>query len=159
MELIYDIAVLIMFSIFYIYFFYVKNQFGILPSISDSYKRLEKQKRNKGWWFLVFAWGLAFPMVAFMCISPWFVISIFCALLLGAAPQQQKKLTGIVHVVGALGSLLSALIFIGIFFGNWWCLGIVLITVGLLRLLKTPNITTWEETVAFMGTCIGLWIR
>ena len=159
MELIYDIAVLIMFIVFYIFFFYVKKNFGILESISDSFYELEKQKRNKGWWFLAFAWGLGFPMFVFWHISLWFTIPIFCVLLLGAAPQFKRKLTNTVHVFGALGSLASGLILIGILFGNWWCLGAVLLAIGLLKVLRVPNFTTWSETVAFLGTCIGLWIR
>ena len=159
MELIYNIAVLIMLVVFLIYFFYVKKQFGILDSISDSFYKLEKEKRNKGWWFLAFAWGIAFPMIAFWNISPWFFIPTFCVFLLGAAPQYKRKMTGTVHVIGSLGSLVSALILIGFLFWNWWCLGIVLFVIFILKFLKVPNLTTWTETVAFMGTCIGLFIR
>ncbi len=159
MELIYDIAVLIMFVVFYIYFFYIKKQFGILESLSLGFYELEKKKRNKGWWFLAFAWGLGVPMIVFWNISPWFVIPTFCVFLLGAAPQYKRKMTGTVHVIGSLGSLASALILIGFLFGNWWCLIGVVLAIGLLKVYKVRNFTTWEETVAFMGTCIGLLIR
>jgi len=165
MELIYDIAVLIMFIVFCVYFFYIKKQFGILDSISNSFYELEKRKRNSGWWFMAFAWGLGFPMIVFLYISVWFIIPILCVLLLGAAPQFKRKLTNTVHVFGALGSLVSALILIGILFGNWWCLvGVALqmtftLAIGLLKVYKVKNFTTWTETAAFMGTCVGLWIR
>ena len=155
----YDIAVVIMIGVFSIYFYFITKSFGVLDSISLSFYKLEEQKRNRGWWFLAFAWGLGFPMVVFLEFSGLFMIPIFCVLLLGAAPQYKRKMTETVHLIGALGSLGSALILIGIVFGNWWCIGGVLAAIGLLRIFKTRNLTTWEETVAFIGTCVGLLIR
>lgn len=155
----YSIAVVIMLVVFLTWLIYIIVRFGIPSSISDSFYMMEEKKKNSGWWFMGFCLGMAAPIVLFIEINGMFFLPIAGIGFLGAAPQYRRKMTSTIHVAGASIGIVGMLIVIGIVFNNWWCIGASLLAVGLLRLFKAPNITTWEETSAIVAIAVGLFIK
>ena len=156
------IAGLIMIGVFLAYTVFIwflrnekKPKRGPMESISDSVKVL------KGPWvalFSLFAICLAAPLAVFLEISGLFFIPMVCLVLLAAAPllPDSNNRHVAMHLIGATGSMGSALIIIWIVFGSWWWLVIGLAFVGGLKLLKIPNYTWWVEYALFFTIVFGL---
>ncbi len=174
------------FVAFNVFIFFLTNEhkpkIGLLDIISNSVKVL------KGPWvilFSVFALGLAGPLALFLEVSGWFFIPMACLALLAAAPlfpDSSKRHTSM-HLIGAIGPILSILVLIWIFYGHWWGLpelGIVAIalkqprlsfgyvTLGKARFITegifiryrpVKNYTTWIEFAAFAIIITELYIR
>ena len=171
---------------FNVFIFFLTNEnkpkVGLLDSISDSVKVL------KGAWvilFSVFALGMVGPLAPFLEVSGWFFIPMVCLGLLSAAPLLPDSSTRhtTIHIIGAIGPILSMLVLIWIFYGHWWglpLLGIAAIALkrpkisfGYVRLgdakfltdgifirdRPVKNYTTWIEFAAFAIIVTELYMR
>ena len=156
------IAVLVMVGVFLSYTVFIwflrndkKPKRGPMESISDSVKIL---KGIRVALFSLFALGLAAPLAVFLEINGLFFIPMACLVLLAAAPllPDSSNRHVAMHLIGATGSMGSALIIIWIVFGSWWWLAIGLAFVGGLKLIKISNYTWWVECALFFTIVFGL---
>ena len=187
-----SIAVLIMVGVYLAFNTFIwfltndkKPKIGPIDSVSDSVKVL------KGPWvglFSLFALGLAAPLSMFLEISGWFIIPMACLVLLAATPliPMNVDIKGYVtkHILGAAGSIASAMIIIQFIWPYQWWIWIAgaaafvflnrpkikfgwamadppddTIDYVLLYVLPVKNYTLWIETAFFGIICIALFIR
>lgn len=141
------------------YLAYIWRTFGILPSISDSYRHI-KQK----WLFTLVLWSISFPVIIVGSDPLLFFAGVGIAFV-GAAPKFWQDLEGKVHVAGAIGGIALGTIWT-IFSGFWW-LGVPFIVFAALvglkvkgkYLIKINNHTWWVEVAAFAMILIALLLR
>jgi hypothetical protein len=138
--------------------------FGILDSISDSYYFLAFFKKE--YLFTAFIWSIASGLVAIAGILelsgsyPFgFMLSGALLFFLGAAPAFRLKLEGTVHVIGATGGILTAMLEIWRYFSNPWILLSMIAVYLVMRYFKIENMTWWVEMSAFVLILVGLIIR
>ena len=156
------IAVLIMVGVFLAYTVFIwflrndkKPKSGPMESISDSVKVLKGPRIVL---FSMFAIFLALPLSVFVEINELFLFPMACLFLLSAAPllPDSNNRHVAMHLIGATGSMGSALIIMWIVFGSWWWLVIGLAFVGGLKLIKISNYTWWIEYALFFTIIFGL---
>lgn len=180
-----NIAVLVMLGVFiafntFIYFFRneLKPRFGFLESISDMVYVL------KGPWVMLFSlWCILqiAPLAMFIETSGLFFIPMVLMCLLATTPYFKIDSVTVKHIIGATGSIFSAVVVIWIVYGQWWW---ILVIGGIALLLNRPkikktdfydrgkkinalfgyfnpvkNYTTFLEQGAVLVIIIGLWIR
>lgn len=131
-----------------------------LSSISDSWYEFKKKDYSSA--FNFFTAGVGIPMwfqYAYMESTGAILCFIFAGAALfwvGVASTFRDKSVDRIHYACAVGSI--ALGFIALFFeyGKWayWPLGVFVVLVGIIRLTKINNSTTWIE-VAAMVTILG----
>jgi len=148
---------LVMIIIFFGYIGYIWNQFGILPSISDSYYHLPKNQKIL---FTFFCWGFAFPVIIIGNSALMFLAGSAITFV-GAAPAFKETLTKTVHFVGALIGILAAQL--SIFFDyKLLYVNIIFILISLMFLifkkLKSHRVW-WIEIAAFLSIVYTLAIN
>lgn len=120
--------------------------FGVLPSISDSWYRLEKKHPLFTLWLML----IGFSMVGIFVHTenPCYFVSGVCLCFTGVAAEFKQKMTGIIHGIGAVGGIVSALG--GIAYDGVWEVSVIfLIGALILRLWGIKNLTFWVELWAF----------
>lgn len=155
-----DVAVLLMAVVFFAWTTYIRRKFGVLYSISASFYAMEENKKNSGWWFLGFCWGMAAPLAVFIEVNGLFFIPMVALVLLGAAPQYKRtKMTKTMHFIGSYGVLAGFLVVIGFAFQNWWPLISAVLVIRLLMVTRVANRTWWVEYSDTVIIMIALLIR
>lgn len=104
------------------YIMAIKERFGVLPSISDSYYHLKgKQKLI----FTLILWALAFP-ICFISVYQYDYVNwlMFSAgsliMLVGVSPAfKHDKFENILHMIGAYGGVILSLLSIGFEYGSF----------------------------------------
>lgn len=121
-----------------------KPKRGFLDSISDSVKVL------KGFWvglFSLFVLGLAAPLAVFLEVNGLFFIPMLLLIVLAATPLlpalSKNKDFVVKHIIGATGSIVSALVVIWVVYGHWW--GIPLVAIAAI-VLQRPKIKVVIES-------------
>jgi hypothetical protein len=145
--------------IFVTYVAYITNRFGVLPSISESYYKLNESRQ--GYFFTIFCWALAVTMVLKADnSSPLYFYSGVGLAFVGAATQFKwtKAGTDIAHYLGAFIGIECALIALWVESNIWPQVLFTFIT-AIIVLFKIKNATFWIEIVAFVSIIIGLFLK
>lgn len=150
------ISILLSFVIFTSYLTYIAINYGILPSISDSYYRLPK---NRQWLFTITLWSFSFPMIIAGESGLMFLAGASICFT-GAAPAfKGSKMEHSVHVASAIIGITAAV------FAMFFTLGasiIGIVTLGsmlALKLLKVSNATWWVEVIAYYAILLALLLH
>jgi len=139
--------------IFIGFLLYVVKQYGVQPSISDSWYVLKDH--NKEYLFTFFIWALSIPILFLSHISGFYFASAAFLSVVGVATMFKEDHVERVHVIGALGGIFFALLAL-LLEGIWLPLvGTSLISLYL-RYKKISNLTWWVEIVAFACIELGL---
>ena len=137
--------------------------FGKLPSISETYYRLEHWRKGSGWIFTVFIWVVAGSFVPFWLSyskeNVQFLAFFACwgLIFVGAAPQFKEGLSRKVHFVSALVSGIAASMWL-IFSGMWLIFLIVAAIPLLLVYIRRDEWLFWVEFAGIMPTYVALII-
>jgi len=147
---------LIQFLVFVAYVSYIINQYGILPSISDSWYALP---RRYNFLFTLFTWGIGIPML-FYGNAPLFFAGAGLTFV-GAATQfkMERSYTKQVHFAGAGIGIIIPLLYLAISFGNWIPLVIQVIGTLIITQSKINNKLWWVEILAFICIMFGLYFN
>ncbi len=147
---------------------YIVKVFGIQPSISDSFRVLEKKYGRgslKPWIFWLFLINVAWPLWALMQPLGTAFFAMGGIILVGAAARfWESKSIERPHVIGAVGGFSLAFISFGIAHGLWgWIfMAVALIITLLLKYAKVvkvdgkrtfnevKNYTWWVEVSAII---------
>lgn len=152
-----SIMVILLLSQIFVFLWYlsfvIKN-YGILPSISDSWYKLPQSIK---YYFTFFTWGVGIPMMFMGDI--WFFISGIGFSFVGAATRfkLKDKFTPIFHFTGAAVGILSALTGIGYYFNDWAPLIMFLVFSVVLIIFNLKKIIWWIEILAFICVVWGLF--
>lgn len=160
MELYQSILFGISFVVFLVYFLWVYFNYGIQSSISNSFYIVWKQhpdNPNKRWWFTAALWGFSFPLAVIgVEAHPLFFLAAALIIFVGAAPAFKSTRTqNLVHMVGAIGGISAAIVAFALL-GQILTVGIIGIPIIAVSSIQVKNTTWWVETIAFIGTWIGL---
>lgn len=147
---------------------WIVMSYGVLPSISDSFKVLEK-KYGRGslipWIFWLYLINVAWPLWVLMQPLGTAFFAMCGIILVGAAARfWSGKSTEIPHIIGAVGGFILAFISFGIDYGFWgWVFaatGIIMTFVlkkvnikkvnGKITFNEVPNCTWWVEVQAML---------
>jgi len=148
-------------TVFGVYFMFIYWRYGIQSSISTSYYAIWKRNKddhpNRRWLFTAALWGFAFPIaVVGVEQHPLFFLAAALIMFTGAAPAfKSSKLQNTVHMVGAIGGILTAIVAFSLL-GQWWLVGLIGIPIIIVSAIRVENTTWWVETIAFIGTWLGL---
>lgn len=155
---------LIILSIIIIIFFlsWAVMKFGIPPSISDLYYKLESEKKNSGWWFTGFCWAVVFTLM-----PPWldttpenYKFLPFLAgaglLFVGSAPQFKLSLTGVVHYVSAAVCCVASQLWV--IFSGYTIVTYACFMICLCLAYRYKNTMWWIEIASFAATYITLFL-
>jgi hypothetical protein len=147
------ISIIISFVIFTSYITYIAINYGVLPSVSDSYYSLPKHRR---WLFTITFWSFSFPLIIAGETGLMFLAGASICFT-GAAPafdpdreaNKSSTMQRKVHIMSAIVGITASVF--AIFF-NFGASVIGIITLGsiiALKLLKVNNVTWWIEVVAY----------
>jgi len=149
---------LLLFQVFVFlwYLSFVIKNYGILPSISDSWYKLPLSIK---YYFTFFTWGLAIPMMFYGGL--WFFLSGIGFGFVGAATRFKlnDKFTPVFHFTGAALGILSALIGLGYIFNDWTPLIYFLLISCALIVSNIKNMIWWIELLAFTLVVWGLALQ
>lgn len=137
--------------IFTFYIIYIWRNYGVQPSISDSWYIMKEK-----WLFTFFIWSLAI-VTCFYGTLLFFLSGAFLAFV-GAATAFKDKMTDKVHYIGATGGISLSLIALAEL-GIWLPLISTISISVILILFKTKNKTWWIEVQAFVNICIGIFVN
>lgn len=147
-------------AIFIAYISFIISKYGIQPSISESWYKLEETR--SGVLFTLFCWGLAALMI-FQSneTTPLFFFSGVGLGFVGAATmfKWSGAMTDKIHDAGAGIGIACGLA--GLYFEyHMWtpALGFILAT-GAILLLKLKDYIWWIEIMAFLAIITGLLLR
>lgn len=146
---------------FVVYVVFIWSKFGVLKSISESFKRLEEEKL--GVLFTIFCFGMGFILMALVPTLGWPIAAAATgALFVGAASRTKNILSKIVHwgssAVLMLGATLSLCLLDN---GNWIPL-IVAILSGIVFVIKPiKNPIWWFELAQFANIIffMTIWLK
>lgn len=141
--------------VLYVGFLMIKFK-GPLPSISDSWYRLQGLEKSFFTWF---TWMIGFPLFFQTNGSTaLFFVAGAGLCLVGVATMFKLKddIQPYLHFAGALLGILGSLVGIGVERGGWPPL--VLFCIATLGLLKVKNHTWWIEIAAFVAILFGLFV-
>ena len=156
-----------MLGVFMIYLIYMEILFGRLHSISESWDKLRKLKRGKGFIFTFFCWLLAGHIIAYggHSGSDWGILYVVSGIGLiftgvAAAFRPKSKRTGLIHNIGSVVGIVAALLALGIADDVWFPLlaasvASAIITIVGGYLIKNP--IYWIEVSCFLAIDIGLY--
>ncbi len=142
----------ISFVSFITYIIFIWSKYGVLPSISDSF-----YKTKNAFSFYVFILSVALPLMIAGDTGLMFSAGALLTFV-GAAAAFKDKLTGTVHVIGAIGGILLGFLSMIVDFHLWYITAIELLFIGIAYLIKMKNKTWWVEIVSFILIMIGLLI-
>lgn len=144
------------------------KNFGVLPSISDSWYSLKRDSAL--FTFYMWALGLSIAIIGGYSNNVFYFLSGSCLCFTGGAAEFKQKMTGTVHVVGAVGGI--ALVFAGQLYVSIWVrheglkfgaewnqLVWYLISVVAIACTATKNKTWWFENAALVFAVLGLLIE
>jgi len=143
------------FLVFISYLIYIVKQFGVLPSISDSYYFTKKRLL-----FAMFIFSVVWPITWLGQQSILMQLAGGVLSFVGvAAGFNDSKIEKFVHFTGAVLGFTFAFIAVGLMFGTWWLSFIMVAVVSLFNLIKLPNKTWWIEVVGFVLLMLGFLIK
>jgi len=149
-----NILAIIQILIFIWYILYIKKNYGILSSISESWYKLKE--KNKQALFNVFASGVGIPMMFYGLLDTisfnstiLFALSGLFLWVVSTASDYKQKMANKVHYVGATLSIICGFIGIIIQFNSWWPLIGFILSAVVLKRIKIKNYTWWVEILAF----------
>lgn len=145
---------LIQLSVFALYVGMVIRNFGVLPSISESWY---EWPQDKNMYFTFFTWGLGIPMMLYG--SLWFFISGAGLVFVGTATRFKSKIvsTDKIHYMGAIVGIFSALIGIWRELDNVSPLLLFILGSVVIQTSNMKNKLWWIEILAFMIIMLGLF--
>lgn len=151
-------VLIIVFAINYIgYVGLVSGWFGILPSVSDSFREWKKRGINKfGNPFTYFCWIITFTILPAIP-NPFFWGAAAGIGIVGTAFNLDDKNVERVHGKAAVVGILSAVGGIMYSYQDWWIAGVGLGIAGLLALFNVKNKIFWVENVAFLTVITSLF--
>ena len=154
------ITTLLQAFVFISYIVLITYRFGVLPSISESWYKL--QLLRSSYQFTLFCWSLSILML-FQTneTTAWFFASGTGLAIVGSATMFKWKgiLTEKIHYLGSFIAIASALIGLGVEYNNWIPTA-VFIAIGVtLNAFKIKNRIWWTEITAFMCIILGLLFR
>lgn len=127
----------------------VIGMFGILPSISDSFREWQRIGWDKyGNPFTYFCMIMTFTLLPMMP-NPFFFFAAGGLGFVGVAFNLDNKNVEKFHGRAAIVAVLAAIGGIMYSFSAWWIAGIALGLAGLLALLNVKNKIQWVEHIAF----------
>ena len=146
--------------IFLSFVIYIALTYGVLRSISHSWYELLPIKKQ--WIFQVFLASIGILM--FFHGNIWFYLSGVGLLITSICPQFERRhsLEASLHVIGATGAVISALIGLWVSSGLWYMLVIPLALALPFRYIKKINVKNkdwWIEILAFVSILTGLVIK
>lgn len=146
--------------VFVSYIGYIIYRFGVLPSISESWYKLETLRI--GPLFTLFCWTLS-SLMLFQTneTTGWFFASGAGLAFVGAATmfKWSGAHTDKVHGLGAVFGIAGALIGLGVEYNNWMPTGVFVAIGAILSAFKVKNTIWWVEIVAFLCVISGLFYR
>lgn len=154
------ILTLIQAVIFASYVSWIISKFGVLPSISESFYRLNENRL--GLLFTLFCWALAIPMI-FQSneTTPLFFFSAAGLAFVGATPlfKWSGAMTDKIHGIGAGVGIVCGLAGLYFEYHMWEPFAGFILATGALLLLKVKNHIWWIEIMAFLAIITGLLLR
>jgi hypothetical protein len=146
--------------VFASYVTYIIYRFGVLPSISDSWYKLEPLRTS--FLFTLFCWSLS-TLMLFQTneTTAWFFASGAGLAFVGAATmfKWSGAYTDKVHFLGAATGIACALVGLGVEYNNWIPTAIFIIIAATLSAFKVKNTIWWTEVAAFCCIISGLFYR
>ena len=125
------------------------KMFGILPSVSDSFREWQKLGLDKyGNPFTYFCWIMAFTLLPIMP-NPFFMFAAAGFGFVGTAFNLDNKNVEKFHGKSAGVAIVAAIGGIVFSFSAWWAAGIALALAALLAYLDVKNKILWIEHIAF----------
>ena len=139
--------------VFLWYVSFIVTNYGILPSISDSWYKLPKREKL---YFTLFVWGLSIPMLLYGNL--WFFLSGVGFGFVGAATQFKlnDKFTPIFHFAGASLGIFAALSGIGYIYNNWAPMILFILFSIVMIIFNLKKLIWWLEILAFTMVVWGL---
>jgi len=119
-------------------------EFGVLPSISDSYYKL----KHKSLFFLAMV-GTGFPITMQSETGMMFFAGAFICLV-GVAGAFRQELTGKVHAIGAIGGIALGMCSLWIDYGYWHVPVFFAVVTFCLAFFRIKNHIWWIEILAFV---------
>lgn len=145
--------------VFLAYITFIISKFGILPSISDSWYELEKNKRNSGILFTLFLWVIGFLMFFQTNGNSGFFFASGAGLMfVGAATQFKEKITKTVHYIGSFSGLLFPLIALWFERGVWLPLAISVVVFISTLFYNLKDETWWLEISIILFIILGMFL-
>jgi len=141
-------------AVFFGYIALVWFKFGVLPSISDSYYYF---KHRPGLFFFAM-FGTGFPVIVLAETSLLFFSGCFIVLV-GTAGAFHRELTGKVHVIGAVGSIVLGMVSLWVDYGYWYISVGFTLLMFLITFFRVNNHTWWIEILAYVCIVGVLWVN
>lgn len=146
--------------VFLFYIGFIVYRFGVLPSISESWYKLEPFRM--GFLFTLFCWSLSMLMLFQTNETTGLFFASGTGLgFVGAATmfKSTAALTDKVHGAGAVVGILSALLGLGVEYNNWIPMAVFVGIGATLSAFNVKNKIWWIEIVAFLCVISGLFYR
>jgi hypothetical protein len=146
--------------IFVTYVTYITYRFGVLPSISESFYKLNEFRKGHFFTFFCFALSTTMVLESYKS-SPLYFFSGVGLAFVGVATRFKWSgaHTNIVHYLGAFVGIVSALAALYFESGMWIPATLFAFITALIVLFKIKNATFWIEIVAFLLIITGLFLR
>ena len=147
-------------AVFIGYIGYVISKFGVLPSVSESWYRLNENRQ--GILFTLFCMALGVLMIYQSNeTSPWFFFSAagLCAVGVATAFNWKGAFTDVVHGAGAGIGIGCALIGLWVEYNNPMPFAAFLLISVLMKAFNIKNMIWWIEMAAFLVIIFGLFYR
>lgn len=144
---------LIMLTVFVGYVLFISTQYGILPSISDSWYHLPDKLK---FLFTGFCWGFAFPAIILGVNFGSFLIPLAGGMIcmVGVATAFKLKFEGLLHTIAAVGGIILSQLSIIFEFHSMYYITILLALYCLLIvIMKVENKVFWIEIGSFLTIC------
>jgi len=149
-----EVLYFFMVAVFVSYVIYIAINYGVLPSISESYYRLPDNRKIL---FTLFAWS--FAMSALIIGDS---VLMFLAgsgiIFVGAASAMRRRLTRTVHLVGAITGITLAFFAIIFQYCMWYIAIVIVLCIALAYLIDKRHILWWIEVIIFIAISIVLGI-
>ena len=146
--------------VFVSYIGYIIYRFGVLPSISESWYKLEPLRTS--FLFTLFCWALS-SLMLFQTneTTAWFFASGAGLAFVGTATmfKWSGAYTDKIHGLGAVVGISSALIGLGVEYNNWIPTAVFVAIGASLSAFKAKNTIWWIEIAAFCCVISGLLYR
>lgn len=136
-----------------VYLLFIVSEFGVLPSISDSFYRLQAVRTWAAPLFTLWTWLVAIPFT--QTGNDWLLASGTCLILVGVLPFfKWDGFVGYAHSAMAISAIALALAGEAIQ-GVWWPSILAVGASILLQRLNVKNQTWWVEISCFVSIMVG----
>lgn len=142
--------------VFVLYIGMIIKNYGVLPSISESWYRLPLNRKAL---FTLFTWGMGIPTLLYGNVV--FFIAGIGLIFVGAATQF-KMLTANtkqIHYAGAYIGILGSLFGIWLQWGAYYPLILFLVSYLFVQYGPVQNKIWWIEMVAFASILLGMLVH